>query len=195
MKKKVLRKIILFFAVIGVIGISIILLMDTKTKLSNTDYEIMFKSGIRMALQSVINIDTISETEGKSIAYFRISGPKKWEKLTTTEMHTQKLPAMINIFPRSQDIDGSIPDMVFQLWERYFSIQPILGEIEAVEMNHDFLIIKSTVQDKEYDKEERVPDQMYRLWRDGAKVNFPLSSVKELTPTQFATWKRIHTIK
>ena len=77
MKKKVLRKIILFFAVIGVIGISIILLMDTKTKLSNTDYEIMFKSGIRMALQSVINIDTISETEGKSIAYFRISGPKK----------------------------------------------------------------------------------------------------------------------
>lgn len=195
MKKKFLRKIILSFTIMGIICISLILLMDTKTDLSNTDYEMMFKNGIRIALQSVTNIDTISETDGKPIVYFRISGPKKWEKLTSTEMNAQKLPPMINVFPRSQDIDGSIPDMVFQLWERYFSIQPILGEIRGVEMNNDFLVIKSTVQDKKYDKKERVPDQMYRLWRDWAKVNFPLSSVKELTPAQFDTWKRVHTIK
>jgi len=72
------------------------------------------------------------------------------------------LPEKIDISPKK--ITGSIASMNLHLGNRTFNIEPWVGNIDAVILDQNALIIKTTLKDITYDKEQNLPRLLFKLW-------------------------------
>jgi len=155
------------------------------------NFEQVFKTGIKEALTKLDVIGQLPD-KGQPIEYKRDEWTLKGKKIDEKYLKALNLPSKLNIFPKT--IENKLPSMVFQLGERYFSIKPWLWKIEEVILTKESLIIETTFKNLTYDKQERVPRQMYDLRTLGEKVEFDWSYVNEFTQAEFDKWKQDNNI-
>jgi hypothetical protein len=123
-------------------------------------YESIFKDGIREALKWLNNINQIP-LWGKHINYYRDEGNNKAQKLREESVKTLNLPDRFDISPRH--ITTPVPSMIFHLGNRKFSISPLIGKINDIVMTPDWLVIETTLLDIMYNKQDKLPNLMFRL--------------------------------
>jgi hypothetical protein len=127
------------------------------------NYELIFKEGIRKALEGLNDISQIPKW-WKAIEYYRDSENLKGQKMKPEYVKTMWLPDKFDISPRM--ITAPVKSMVFRLWDRNFDIDPKIGNIKKVYLSDSYLVIENTMPfcDVEYDKTEKIPDLFFRLW-------------------------------
>lgn len=145
-------------------------------------YEGVFKDGIRKALKSVNTISQIP-TGGKHIEYYRDEGQLKGKKIKPENLQTLKLPEKFDFSPRN--ITKPVVSMTFHLGNRKFTISPVVGKIKDFYLTPESLVIETNfLVDITYNKEEKLPDLMLRLWKTpvgkGEKKWFKWSIVTEI---------------
>lgn len=125
-------------------------------------YEAIFKEGIKEALKGINNISQIP-VWGKYIDYYRDEWTLKWVKMTKESLDVLNLPESFDINPRI--ITKPVSSIFFCLWERKFSITPLVGKIKNMYINTEELIIETNIFiDISYDKEIKLGDLMFKLW-------------------------------
>lgn len=125
-------------------------------------YEGIFKDGIRKALSGINDISQIP-VWGKHIDYFWGEWTLKGKKVRTESLQVMKLPEKFDISPRN--ITKPVSSMMFYLGNRKFSITPILWKIKNIYLTTEALVIETSILiDITYNKENKLPDLMFRLW-------------------------------
>ena len=127
---------------------------------SIVSYESIFKDGIRRALKWITTLNQIP-LWGKYIEYYRDQGNNKNKQLKEESINTLNLPDKFDISPRH--ITTPVPSMIFSLGNRKFSISPLIGKINAIVMTPEWLVIETTLLDILYNKQDKLPDLMFRL--------------------------------
>ena len=127
---------------------------------SMMSYESIFKDGIKEALKWLNHIHQIP-VWGKHINYYRDQGNSKNKQLKEESINTLNLPDRFDISPRH--ITTPVPSMIFSLGNRKFSISPLIGKINAIVMTPDWLVIETTLLDMIYNKQDKLPNLMFRL--------------------------------
>lgn len=144
-------------------------------------YETIFKDGVKKTLYTLNDISQIP-TGGKMIDYYRDEGKSKWQKIRPESIKAMWLPQKIDISPKN--ITGSVASMNLHLGSRTFNIEPWIGDIDAVILDKNALIIKTTLKDISYDKEQNLPRLLFKLWNTPAekwkKSGFKGSTVTEI---------------
>ncbi len=123
--------------------------------------EAVFKDGIRRALKGLNSISQIP-TGGKPIEYYRSEGSVKGKKLRPEAVQALNLPEKFDISPRH--ITKPVKSMVLSLGNRRFDVDPLIGNIQSISLDAHGLFIGTTLKNITYDKQEKLPDLMFRLW-------------------------------
>ncbi len=129
---------------------------------SMVSYKVIFKDGVRKTLKWLNSISKIP-VWGKPIVYYRDEGNIKWKPIRAESVKAMNLPEKFDISPRS--VTTPVSSMVLHLWNRKFDINPDLCNIKNLYLTSEALVIETTLLfDIIYDKQEKLPDLLYRLW-------------------------------
>jgi len=123
-------------------------------------YETIFKNGIKNALHGINSINQIP-LWGKHIEYYR---NEWWPKLSPESVQKLGLPTTFDIMPRN--VTQPTSSMYFHLGNRKFKISLKHGKIANIYMTPEDLVIETSFfVDITYNKETKLPDLMFRLFK------------------------------
>ena len=131
---------------------------DARETVEIMAHEVLFKNGVRKTLKGLNSISQIP-VGGQPIQYYRDTG----KPISAESVKAMNLPDKFDISPRV--VNDPVSSMVFTIGNRKFDISPDLCNIKDIYLTSDALVIETTLLfDISYDKEEKLPDLMYRLW-------------------------------
>lgn len=140
---------------------------EKKSSVENVEYmvsyETIFKDGIKKTLNDLNDINQIP-VWWKTITYYRDSGNLKGKAITPESVKALELPDKFDISPRV--VNSPVESMVLILWNRNFDISPDICNIKNIYLTTEELVIETTLFfDITYDKQEKLPDLLFRLWK------------------------------
>ena len=145
-------------------------------------YEVIFKDGIRKALDGLNDINQIPQW-WKHIDYYRDIWNLEGKKLIPGSIKALKLPENFDISPKN--IKKPVVSLIVSLGNRQFCITPLIGKISNIHMTPEAFVVETNIfVDITYSKEIKLPDLMFRLWMSpetkGEKAGFRGVTVTEI---------------